>query len=128
MDLTDLQSSKQCYKLYFIMINWMDLCLNYSIDFTRKVVPPKDIGIKICFSIFAYRKKKNKIFHVNLMDWFSYVIIYLLIITWVTWAYLLLLLLLFLIIHYICNTFYFLWPYNIPLTIFFHNIFQNLLR
>ena len=38
----------------------MDLCLNYSIDFTRKVVPPKDIGIKICFSIFAYRKKKKK--------------------------------------------------------------------
>ena len=38
----------------------MDLCLNYSIDFTRKVVPPKDIGIKICFSIFAYIKKKKQ--------------------------------------------------------------------
>ena len=41
----------------------MDLCLNYSIDFTRKVVPTKDIGMKICFSVFTYRKKKQNISH-----------------------------------------------------------------
>ena len=43
------------------MIDWMDLSLNYSIDFTRKVVPQKILEWRYVFQFLPIERKKQNI-------------------------------------------------------------------